>query len=210
MPSPNLSHNKRTAGRNCRSDESVDTNCDDDFAVAATGSAGGAIDARVFGTTIRADKNSNYNAHDCGAKTLSPISDKLANARTVSSSLKMTCKLDMVQEDSDCDVDEHEDILVYRQRGRCVQQQSLQSPSSTPHPNRLIRLRMHQFRRRSTSCDSWDHQFDTRYELNKKSQQFICFLYSQLVLVESVAKNMYAHMDRILNTIILHSRRLHS
>lgn len=146
--SPRMSRNKRFVGSNHRDDvDDIDGN--------ETGGVAG----------IQRDTNFNYNTIDSITKTII-MPDKLCNIRGAISAGTLhnatSSKLDMVQEDSDSAGDGNSEILMNRRRIRYVQQQSLQSASAT-RPNRLLRLRMHQFRRRSTSCDSWDHQLKARY-----------------------------------------------
>lgn len=149
--SPRMSRNKRLVGSNNRDDgDGVD--------IDGNGPSG----AGPLG--IQRDRNFNYNALDCVTKTIT-MPDKLCSvhgASSVGTLLNASTKLDMVQEDGDGGADGHNGILMNRRRVRYVQQQSLQSTSAT-RSSRLIRLRLHQFRRRSTSCDSWDHQLNSRY-----------------------------------------------
>lgn len=145
--SPRMSRNKRFVGSKNRDDDGDD------------------IDGNGRSGDGPRDRNFNYNAVDCVTNVIT-MPDKMCTIRGCSSVSTLlnatTTKLDMVQEDGDGDTDGHNEILLNRRRTRYVQQQSLQ-PTSATRSSRLIRLRMHQFRRRSTSCDSWDHQMNARY-----------------------------------------------
>lgn len=150
--SPRMSRNKRFVGSKSRDYDGDDIDGNGP-------SAAGPV-------SIQRDRNFNYHALDCVTKTTT-IPDKLcsirgANSVSVSMLLSATTRLDMVQEDGDAGTGGHSEILMNRRHIRYVQQQSLQTTSST-RSSRLIRLRMHQFRRRSTSCDSWDQQMNARY-----------------------------------------------
>lgn len=157
--SPRMSRNKRFVAH-IRHDDDVVVVAVDDIDGNGPGGAGPL-------TTFQRDTNFNYNTLDCVTKTIT-ITDKLCNirgARSASALLNTGSRLDMVQEDSDSTGDGNNEIFINRRRIRYVQQQSLQPMPSTSS-SRLIWLRMHQFRRRSTSCDSWDHQLNERYGEN--------------------------------------------
>lgn len=148
---PRMSRNKRfLSSRSCSSGYNRDDDTTDDNGAA---SAGGSI--------VQRDNNFNYNTLDCVTKTIITLPDKLCNSN-VGTALS-TSKLDMVDEDSENPSAGNNEILMNRRRIRYVQQQSLQSTSTTRRSSRLTRLRMHQFRSRSASCDGWDNQMNTRY-----------------------------------------------